>query len=49
MPNCAKFSVCSINFHSFCTVFPRLPFLCDLHQQLSHSGSAAITHAFNKH
>uniref|UniRef100_A0A9J2PZC2 Uncharacterized protein n=1 Tax=Ascaris lumbricoides TaxID=6252 RepID=A0A9J2PZC2_ASCLU len=36
-------------FHSFCTVFPRLPFLCDLHQQLSHSGSAAITHAFNKH
>ncbi|KHN73523.1 hypothetical protein Tcan_11721 [Toxocara canis] len=38
-----------IQFHSLCTVFPRVPFLCDLHQQLSHSGSAAITHAFNKH
>jgi len=38
-----------LQFRSVCTIFPRVPFLCDLHQLLSHSGSAEIHRAFHKH
>ncbi|VDN51798.1 unnamed protein product [Dracunculus medinensis] len=30
-------------------MFTRLPFLCDLHHQLSNSGSIIISQAYNKH
>ncbi|VDO77746.1 unnamed protein product [Onchocerca flexuosa] len=37
-----------IQFRSYCNLMPHLPFICDLHQQLSDSGSVVILEAFEK-
>ncbi|EJW88206.1 hypothetical protein WUBG_00877 [Wuchereria bancrofti] len=37
-----------LQFRSHCNLMPHLPFICDLHQQLSDSGSTVILDAFEK-
>ncbi|KAM3728555.1 Outer membrane protein assembly factor BamE [Dirofilaria immitis] len=37
-----------IQFRLYCNLMPHLPFICDLHQQLSDSGSTVILEAFEK-
>ncbi|VDK82503.1 unnamed protein product [Litomosoides sigmodontis] len=37
-----------LQFRSYCNLMPHLPFICDLHQQLSHSSSAVILETFEK-
>uniref|UniRef100_A0A1I7YQJ9 Genome assembly, chromosome: II n=1 Tax=Steinernema glaseri TaxID=37863 RepID=A0A1I7YQJ9_9BILA len=36
-------------YKASCTLFPNLPFICDLHQQLSQSGSSVVLDAFLRH
>ncbi|KAL3989563.1 hypothetical protein ACH3XW_28185 [Acanthocheilonema viteae] len=55
-PNTLFFSPCTfpsplyepLQFRSHCNLMPHLPFICDLHQQLSNSGSTVILEAFEK-
>ncbi|VDO31768.1 unnamed protein product [Brugia timori] len=55
-PNLLFFSPCTfpsplyepLQFRSHCNLMPHLPFICDLHQQLSDSGSTVILEAFEK-
>ncbi|VDN30169.1 unnamed protein product [Gongylonema pulchrum] len=37
-----------LQFRSYCNLISRLPFICDLHQQLSNSGATIIFEAFEK-
>uniref|UniRef100_A0A0R3RWK7 UPF0481 protein At3g47200-like n=1 Tax=Elaeophora elaphi TaxID=1147741 RepID=A0A0R3RWK7_9BILA len=37
-----------LQFRLHCNLMPHLPFICDLHQQLSDSGSTVILEAFEK-
>uniref|UniRef100_A0A915Q094 Uncharacterized protein n=1 Tax=Setaria digitata TaxID=48799 RepID=A0A915Q094_9BILA len=56
MPYPPLFSPCTfpsplyepLQFRSYCNLMPHLPFICDLHQQLSDSGSTVILEAFEK-
>ncbi|KAK0404122.1 hypothetical protein QR680_017300 [Steinernema hermaphroditum] len=36
-------------YKAACTLFSNLPFICDLHQQLSQSGSSVVFDAFHRH
>uniref|UniRef100_A0A8R1TRQ9 Uncharacterized protein n=1 Tax=Onchocerca volvulus TaxID=6282 RepID=A0A8R1TRQ9_ONCVO len=55
-PHTPNFSPCTfpsplyqpLQFRSYCNLMPHLPFICDLHQQLSDSGSTVILEAFEK-
>ncbi|VDN06506.1 unnamed protein product [Thelazia callipaeda] len=37
-----------VQFRSYCNLMLRLPFICDLHQQISSSGSTTILETFEK-